>query len=126
MTLILVHVEDDADIREIAAMAFDFSGGFSIIQFEDAEACLSGLNGRIPDVFLLDMMMPGMDGLELLGELRGMPDYANVPIIFMTARVQSSEINPLLNAGAIGVIAKPFEPIGLADEVHSLLQKTNL
>lgn len=123
MTLTLVHVEDDADIREIAAMAFEFSGGFSLIQFEDAKACLSGLNGRVPDLFLLDMMMPGMDGLELLGELRSLPEYAKVPIIFMTARVQSSEVQRLRDAGAIGVIPKPFDPIGLADEIHALLEK---
>ena len=122
MTLSIIHVEDDPDIREIAKMAFEFAGDYDVQQFEDSAACLAGLNGQVPDVFLLDVMMPGMDGVGLLGELRKSPDYANVPAIFMTARVQASEVQPLLDTGALGVIAKPFDPLELAPQVERLLE----
>ena len=121
MPLSIIHVEDDPDIREIAAMALEFAGDYDLVQFEDGASCLRGLGDLVPDVFLLDMMMPGMDGLTLLGELRARPSHASVPIIFMTARVQKSELQPLLDAGAIGIIEKPFEPIELGARIETLL-----
>ena len=124
MTLFIAHVEDDPDIREIAKMALEFAGDFAIVQYEHGADCLEKLNGDVPDVFLLDMMMPGMDGLALMGELRKRPAYKDVPVIFMTARVQSSEIQPLRDAGAAGVIPKPFDPIDLGQQIRKILGET--
>jgi DNA-binding response OmpR family regulator len=68
-------------------------------------------------------MMPGMDGLQLLAEVRKQEAFASIPAIFMTARVQSSERQSLLDAGAIGVISKPFDPIELGNQIAELLRQ---
>ena len=84
----LLHVEDDADIREIAKMSLELSGDFVVEQCDCGEQALEKTLDYIPDVFLLDMMMPGMTGRQTLEKLRENPDFANVPAIFMTARAQ--------------------------------------
>jgi CheY-like chemotaxis protein len=73
----------------------------------------------LPDLILIDVMMPEMDGPATLAELRRTPDTATIPVVFMTARVQPSEVRHLKELGAIGVIAKPFDPMLLAGIVRS-------
>jgi CheY-like chemotaxis protein len=77
-----------------------------------------------PDLVLLDMMMPGMDGLTTLQGLRANSDSASIPVIFMTAKVQDQEIKHYLEAGACGVIAKPFDPMQLAEQVRTIWQQS--
>jgi len=119
--MIVMHVEDDADIREIAQMALEMMGDFTVVQFDCGEAALEGAGGTDPDVILLDVMMPGMTGPQTLAELRKLPHLKDVPAIYMTARVQPSEIDGLKNAGALGVIVKPFDPVSLAQQITDLV-----
>lgn len=119
----LLHVEDDADIREIALMALDLSGEFSVVQCSSGEEALAKVETYTPDVVLLDMMMPGMTGRQTLEKMRGKPDFANVPAIFMTARAQHAEIEELLQIGAADVISKPFDPMSLPDQIKQAMQK---
>ena len=109
MVLHILHVEDDPDIREIAMMSLELTGNFQVLQCSGGIESLKVLETFQPDVFLFDVMMPGMDGLQLLAEVRKQEAFASTPAIFMTARVQSSERQSLLDAGAIGVISKPFD-----------------
>ncbi|WP_199221388.1 response regulator [Desulfonatronum sp. SC1] len=74
----------------------------------------------VPDLILLDVMMPDMDGPTTMRELRKIPDLANTPVVFLTAKVQPQEFSAYLALGAQGVIAKPFDPMKLADEVHAV------
>lgn len=120
----LLHVEDDADIREIAMMALELSGEFEVLQCNCGEDAISRAATFAPDVFLLDMMMPGMTGRETLDEMRKDPALAAVPAIFMTARAQHSEIEELLENGAAKVISKPFDPMALSDQIKQALQKS--
>ncbi|WP_205626858.1 response regulator [Pseudoponticoccus marisrubri] len=120
MTRIL-HVEDDADIREITQLALALSGQFELHQFTNGDEALQQAAGIAPDLLLLDVMMPGMSGPELLVALRDVPGLAEVPAIFMTARVQKTEIAGFLEQGAIGVIAKPFDPVSLGQQIHDIL-----
>jgi len=121
VTVQVLHVEDDPDIREIVKMAFEFIEGFDLTQCENGADALDYLAGNVPDVLLLDVMMPGMDGMQLLTEARKNPALAEVPAIFMTARVQEAEIKPLYDAGGAGVIAKPFDPVALGGEIMKIL-----
>jgi CheY-like chemotaxis protein len=73
-----------------------------------------------PNVVLLDVMMPGMDGVETLARLRELPGFQHVPIIFMTAKVQTHEIGNYLECGAAGLIAKPFDPMALSAEIRQI------
>ncbi|RYY83161.1 MAG: response regulator, partial [Comamonadaceae bacterium] len=73
-----------------------------------------------PDLLLLDVMMPGMDGPTTLARLRERPGTARTPVVFMTAKVQASEIEHYKALGALGVVTKPFDPMGLAAQVQAL------
>lgn len=117
----LLHVEDDADIREIAKMALEISGEFEVVQCDCGEAALERVADFVPDVLLLDMMMPGMTGRQTLERMRENPALADVPAIFMTARAQNSELNELRSIGATEVISKPFDPMSLADQIKAAI-----
>lgn len=114
----LLHVEDDQDIREIAEMALDLFAKFEVTQCVDGFDALKTLETLVPDIILLDMMMPNMTGVQLLEKLRLMPQLQDVPVVFMTARVQATEVKGLIDCGAVGVIVKPFDPITLSDQIE--------
>jgi len=77
-----------------------------------------------PDVILLDVMMPEIDGIETLSRLRGLPGHAETPVIFMTARTMDHERTLYLDLGALGVIAKPFDPMTLAKKLRDILMES--
>ncbi|WP_394170728.1 response regulator [Saccharospirillum alexandrii] len=116
----VMHVEDDPDIRAIAELALVTVGGLEITQCASGAECLNALSNRIPDLVLLDVMMPDLDGPETLRQLRTLPGMREVPAVFMTAKAQPGEISDYQALGAIGVIPKPFDPLTLADQVRQL------
>lgn len=122
MPITLMHVDDEPDIREVAAMALELDPEISLTSMASGEAALEQLSaGARPDVILLDVMMPQMDGPGVLAALRRMEGLDETPVIFMTARAQSGEIDRFKTLGAIGVITKPFDPMTLASQVRDLL-----
>lgn len=116
----ILYVEDEADIRVIAELALETVGGYKLICCSSGAEALLKAKAQTPDLLLLDVMMPGMDGPETLRLLRELPDMARVPAIFMTAKVQPSEVAEYLAMGAIDVIAKPFDPLSLAAQVDRI------
>lgn len=122
MPITLMHVDDEPDIREVAAMALELDPEISLTSMASGEAALEQLSaGARPDVILLDVMMPQMDGPGVLAAVRQMEGLDETPVIFMTARAQSGEIDRFKALGAIGVITKPFDPMTLASQVRDLL-----
>lgn len=113
----ILLVEDDPDIQVIARLALETVGGLHVVVADSGEAALSTLEGFTPDLILLDVMMPGLDGPATLRRLRQRPATAATPAIFMTAKAQANAIQGLLDQGAIAVITKPFDPMTLADEI---------
>jgi two-component system OmpR family response regulator len=113
----ILFVEDDPDIQVVATMALESLGGFSVLACGSGLEALSRFDEFAPDLVLLDVMMPGMDGPETLAALRRRSD---VPVIFMTARVQTHEVLRYRELGAAEVIAKPFDPMTLADTVRKI------
>lgn len=103
-----MHVEDDECIRIIAEMALTEVAGFEVLSCDGGHAALEQVEAFAPDLILLDVMMPKMDGLQTLLELRKIPSIATTPVVFMTAKIQQSEKQQYLDAGAIGVIDKPL------------------
>lgn len=116
----ILYVEDEPDIQAVARLALEAVGGFTVDIAGSGEAALARVADFRPDLLLLDVMMPGMDGPATLRALRALPGVANLPAIFMTARVQPHEVAELLAEGAIGVIAKPFDPMMLAVSIRQL------
>ncbi len=117
----VLYVEDDPDIQVIARIALEDIGGFEVRACNSGNEALVATNSFEPDLLLLDVMMPGMDGPTLLGHLRQHDHTRTTPAIFMTARVQRSEIEHYLALGALTVIAKPFDPLTLATSIQSEL-----
>lgn len=121
MTRIL-YVDDEADIREVAQMALELEPGFEVrICASGAEALEIAPQWR-PDLILLDVMMPEMDGPAVLAGLRDIAETAATPVVFITARTQQQEVAQLRALGAEGVIAKPFDPMALAGQVRDHLK----
>lgn len=118
----ILHVEDDLDIVEIAKLALEFSGDFEVVQFSLPHEAIRHAAGVNPDVLLLDMMMPGLSGEQLLAKLREIPSLSKIPAIFMTARTQPHEVAALLANGASAVIEKPFDPMTLADRIKAIIE----
>lgn len=121
----ILYVEDEPDIQMIARVALENVGGFELaVCSSGAEAVEKAANFH-PDLLLLDVMMPGMDGPTTLHELRKMPHLANTPVMFMTAKVQPQEVEFLKSLNVADVIAKPFDPMGLANNIRESWAKTN-
>jgi len=114
----ILYAEDEDDIRSIAQIALEDIGGFSVTYCTDGLKLLDEAEGVLPDLLLLDVMMPIMDGPSALRELRKRPGYAEIPAIFMTAKIQPAEIEEYKAMGAIGVIPKPFDPMLLAEQLR--------
>ena len=120
----ILYVEDDPDIQTVAQIALEVVGGFGLKTCSSGALALQEVhNGFVPDLLLLDVMMPNMDGPTTLAELRKLIITAETPVIFMTAKVQSSELEYYKSLGAIGVIAKPFDPMELSGQVMKLWQE---
>lgn len=120
--LTVLHVDDEDDIREVAAFALELDPGISLTSAASGQAALSVLDGGLrPDVILLDVMMPHLDGPGTLGRLRERPEHVQTPVIFMTARAQSGEVGHYRALGALDVIIKPFDPMTLAKDVRAIL-----
>ena len=116
----ILYVEDQPDIRLVAKMALEAVGGFTVIACESGAQVLRCAPEARADLLLLDVMMPGMDGPALLTLLREMPATAKTPVIFMTAKVQASEVALYKGLGALEVIAKPFDPMALSDQLRRI------
>ena len=118
----VLHVDDDMDIRDIAGIALREIGGLDLVQCESGYEALDAAPSFAPDLVVLDMMMPQLDGAETLERLRKLPGLENVAVIFMTAKGNQMSHKRLLELGALGVIMKPFDPMTLADDIHCLWQ----
>jgi CheY-like chemotaxis protein len=116
----VLYVEDDPDIQEVARLALEVVGGLEVVVASSGDEAIQRAQEAIPDLVLLDVMMPGMDGPTTMSALKKLDGMREVPIIFVTAKVQSAEIEQYIALGAIGVIAKPFDPMTLADEARAL------
>jgi len=120
MTRIL-YVDDDADIREVAQMSLELDPALEVRTCASGPEAIEAAAEWRPDLILLDVMMPGMDGPTVFARLREQLDTAAIPVVFITARTRSQEVEGFRELGARGVIAKPFDPMSLAEQVRGLL-----
>ena len=115
--------EDDPDIQKVAKMSLKFAGVAQITVVENGEECLAAAGNERPDVILLDVMMPRMDGYEACRKLKENPATHSIPVIFLTAKAQHFEVKKGLELGACGYLTKPFNPMTLHAEIVALLEK---
>jgi CheY-like chemotaxis protein len=114
-------VDDEEDIRTIGQLSLGRVGGWQTVMAASGAEALTKGAAEQPDLILLDVMMPELDGPTTFGLLRAQDATAKIPIIFMTAKVQKHEVARYLELGAVGVIHKPFDPMTLPSEIRRLL-----
>jgi len=114
-------VDDEADIRRIAALSLSGVGGMEVAQAGGGSEGIRMAREDRPDVILLDMMMPGLDGPATLQALRSDPETSAIPVVFLTAKAMSAEVERLRGLGARGVLIKPFDPMALPRLLRELL-----
>lgn len=115
----ILYAEDEPDIRAIAQIALEDLGGFTVNYCGNGKEAIAAVTSFQPQLLLLDVMMPGMDGPTTLKEIRKINGFAQTPAIFMTAKIQPNEVIQYKALGVIDVISKPFDPITLADTIKN-------
>ena len=113
-------VDDDPDIREVAELSLAHVGGWKVALAASGAEAIEKVGGISPDVILLDVMMPEMDGPTTFLKLREIKQFADTPVIFITAKVQKQEIARYLALGASGCISKPFDPMTLPSQISEI------
>jgi CheY-like chemotaxis protein len=117
----ILIVDDDEDIRSVSEVVARRVGQWEVVLAASGEEALERASAEQPDVILLDVMMPGMDGPATLEQLRDDPATSSIPVIFLTAKAQSHEVERYMALGADGVIVKPFEAMTLPDEIRRIV-----
>src|SRR5271157_404750 len=112
----ILIIDDEDDVREVAQMSLETSGNWEVLTASSGPEGLAKAHTEQPDVILLDIMMPGMDGATAFRRLRSDPRTGHIPVIFFTAKTQAADRRHFDGLGA-AVIVKPFDPLTLASEV---------
>ena len=122
----ILYAEDEPDIQAVAKLALEMVGGFKVLICENGLEALKQVKDFAPNLILLDVMMPGMDGPTTLKHLRATPATASIPVIFLTAKIQPTEVAQYQAMGALTVLAKPFNPMTLAAQVKQAWEARNV
>jgi DNA-binding response OmpR family regulator len=119
----ILYVEDDADIREIVRISLEMLGEYEVAVCEACADALGLVDEFNPDLLLLDVMMPEVDGPATLRSLRERRSAENVPAIFITAKVEAGDIERYRDMGVLDVIVKPFDPMVLSGQIEEIWQR---
>lgn len=114
-------IDDEEDIREVAALSLETVAGWDVLVAGSGAAGIAKARENRPDAILLDVMMPGMDGPTTFQELRSLPETADIPVILLTAKVQSADQRRFSDLGVARVMFKPFDPLTLARDIADAL-----
>ncbi|MHB9144750.1 MAG: response regulator [Symbiobacteriia bacterium] len=117
----ILIIDDEDDIREVAQVVFELAGGWEVLTARSGPEGLAVAASAQPDAILLDVMMPDMDGPTTFQALRANPATRGIPVVFLTAKVQAADQRRLAELGAAALIAKPFDPLKIADQVAAAL-----
>jgi CheY-like chemotaxis protein len=119
----ILYVDDEPDIRAVAQMSLETVGGFTVLLCASGREALEKAGAFSPDLILLDVMMPEMDGPATLAALRQIPALTQTPVCFFTAKVQTTEVEQLKSLGALEIVAKPFKPMQLPQTLRDIWQR---
>jgi two-component system alkaline phosphatase synthesis response regulator PhoP len=121
MAKILI-AEDERDIRELVNFSLQF-GGFAVVQAANGVEAVEQAQKELPDLILMDVRMPKMTGYEACRQMKSMPELRDIPVVFLSAKGQESEIQTGLEVGAEEYILKPFAPDELVKQVQAVLER---
>lgn len=122
----ILYVEDDPHVRRVAKLGMELIGQFTVWDCHSGGAALRQGGDCMPDLILLDIMLPDLDGMATLGLLRRMKHLASTPVMFATGLTQTDDIVRYMAAGAIGILAKPLDPARLSTQLKVLWQERPL
>ena len=115
-------VDDEEDVRYVARMSLGRVGNMTVLEAASGEEAIARARDEQPDLILLDMMLPGMNGAMIFAALREQEETRAIPVVFLTARASPDEMARLTMLGARGVVLKPFDPMTLARDIRALLE----
>jgi CheY-like chemotaxis protein len=118
----ILIVDDEDDIREVAQVSLEMVAGWEVLTASSGPNGMAIANANKPDAILLDVMMPDMDGPTTFQKLQADPAIRQIPVIFLTAKLQAADRRRFAEMGVAGVLAKPFDPLKLAGQVSEVLQ----
>jgi DNA-binding response OmpR family regulator len=118
----VVVADDDADIRDLVAFKLT-QAGHAVVAVQDGPSALEAVRTAAPDLVVLDLMMPGLSGLDVCAELRRDPATAALPVIMLTARAQDGDVSTGFSVGADDYVVKPFSPRELLSRVQAVLAR---
>jgi two-component system, OmpR family, response regulator len=119
----IMYIDDEPDVRKVAKISLELVGGFTLCLCDSGKEALGKAESFEPDLIVLDVMMPEMDGPTTLAALREIKAISSTPVIFMTAKAQSAEIARYRELGAIDVFTKPFQPMQLPARLRELWRR---
>ena len=119
----ILCIDDETDILEVAKMALEMVGGLRVSCLDQSREAVETAKALQPDLILIDVMMPQMDGPSTLAALQADPASRHIPVVFMTARVQPAEVDAYLALGAAGVVPKPFDPMTLSTQIGAIWEQ---
>jgi CheY-like chemotaxis protein len=117
----ILIIDDEDDIREVAALSLETVAGWQVYMANSGAQGLARAIEHQPDAILLDVMMPGMDGPTTFRELRKNPATARIPVLLLTAKVQSSDQRRFADLGVEAILFKPFDPLTLSNQISTVL-----
>jgi CheY-like chemotaxis protein len=118
----IMLVEDDPDIQLVTRLSLELGGGYEVRVCGSGAEALESARAFAPELILLDVMMPGMDGVATMDALRRLPGVSATPMVFFTANTQDQVRQDLLRHGALDVITKPIEPNALVEQIRAIWQ----
>jgi CheY-like chemotaxis protein len=119
----ILVVDDDPDVRSVISLSLGRVGKMEVVEAHSGHDAIERLRRGTFDAIVLDVMMPGLDGPSTLERIRSEFGDSTTPVIFITAKVQPAEVRRLIATGAAAVIAKPFDPMTLPDEVRTIIER---
>ena len=122
----ILLIDDDPDVRRIGSMSLRKLGGFEVLLAASGAEGLVMAEQLLPDLILLDFIMPGLDGMVTIAELKKSPMAKGIPVIFLTGAQEPSPPEKFREVGAIGIICKPIDPLRLPTQARELVEASRL
>lgn len=124
MALRILLIEDDPDIQKMVQLSLKYQGGHQVTVASGGREGLEKASADPPDLILLDVMMPDMDGYETCRHLKSQEGTRHIPVVFLSARAQQAEIQKGTDLGAVGYLVKPFDPMALSSQLDAILRRS--
>lgn len=119
----ILIIEDEPEIRTVVAIAVENEGEFVAVTASNGADGIRLAQAERPDVILLDLLLPGMDGCEVCRRIKADPDLRSIPVIFLSAQADYREVEKIVQAGGCATLSKPFDPLRLSSQIMEILER---